>query len=91
MKTKKLARWKKSYFYLGGRITIIKAALSNVPVYYMSLFRMAEKILFKMEKLQRDLFWGGANEGKYSSFLLLCFSKLALLVFGFSLAYVQAF
>lgn len=35
---KKLICWKKSYVFLGERITLIKAAMSNVPVYYMSLF-----------------------------------------------------
>lgn len=34
---KKLSSWKKSYISLGGRITLIKAALSNLPVYYVSV------------------------------------------------------
>lgn len=35
---KKLATWKRNHISLGGRITLIKAALANTPVYYMSLF-----------------------------------------------------
>lgn len=37
---KKLSTWKRRYLSFGGRITLIKACLSNLPVYYMSLFKM---------------------------------------------------
>lgn len=37
---KKLSSCKRHYTYLGERITLIKATLSNLPVYYMSLFKM---------------------------------------------------
>lgn len=53
----KLDSWKRDYISLGGRITLIKAALSNLPVYYMSLFKILAKISLKVEKLQRDFLW----------------------------------
>ncbi|XXG77619.1 hypothetical protein AAC387_Pa08g1737 [Persea americana] len=34
---RKLASWKKLYLSLGGRITLIKACMSNLPIYYISL------------------------------------------------------
>lgn len=34
----RLARWKCCYLSKGGRITLIKNALSNLPVYFMSCF-----------------------------------------------------
>lgn len=37
---KKLVTWKRNYISLGGRITLIKVALSNISVYYMSMYRM---------------------------------------------------
>lgn len=49
---KKLANWKKSYISLGGRITLIKATLSNASVYYMSLFKMPKKIQLDLEKCE---------------------------------------
>lgn len=52
--SKKLACWKRSYISLGGRITLIKAALSNILVYYMSLFKMSSKVFLTIEKCQRD-------------------------------------
>lgn len=42
--SKKLVCWKKSYISLGGKITLIKASLSNIPVYYISLFKMPFKV-----------------------------------------------
>lgn len=42
---KNLSCWKFSYISLGGRIILIKAALTNVPVYYMSLFKMPVKVV----------------------------------------------
>lgn len=54
---KKLVIWKKSYILLGGRITLIKATISNVPVYYMSLFHMLRKVSLIMKKYQWDFFW----------------------------------
>lgn len=56
---KKLAIWKKSYISLGGRITLIKAALTNISVYYMLVFRMPCKVVHNIEKLQGDFLWDG--------------------------------
>lgn len=42
---------------MGGRITFIKAALSKIPIYYMSLFKMPAKITFRVERFQRDFLW----------------------------------
>lgn len=34
---KKFSCWKSSYISFGGKITLIKTTLANIPVYYMSL------------------------------------------------------
>ncbi|KAF5473789.1 hypothetical protein F2P56_005747 [Juglans regia] len=35
---RKLAAWKRTYLSKGGRITLIKSTLSNIPTYFLSLF-----------------------------------------------------
>jgi hypothetical protein len=35
---RRLASWKKLYLSKGGRLTLIKSTLSNIPTYYLSLF-----------------------------------------------------
>ena len=35
---RKLASWKKLYLSMGGRVTLIKSTLSNLPTYFLSLF-----------------------------------------------------
>lgn len=55
----KLATWKGKLLSLGGRLTLIKASLSNLPLYYMSLFPIPHGIVDKITKLQRDFLWCG--------------------------------
>lgn len=48
--------------FLGGQITLIKAAMSNLPVYYMSIFKMLAKVIKQVEKCQKDFLWEGRKE-----------------------------
>ena len=41
---KKLAIWKMQYISKGGRLTLIKSILSNLPIYIMSLFRLPKGV-----------------------------------------------
>jgi hypothetical protein len=50
------------YLSKGGRITLIKSTLSNLPMYFMSFFPLPTGIAFCIEKLQRDFLWGGLGE-----------------------------
>lgn len=61
---KRLARWKRSYISVGRRIMLIKVALANIPMYYMSLFKMFVYIAKKIEQLQRNFLWKGCSEKK---------------------------
>lgn len=62
--SKKMACCKRSYISLGERITLIKASLSNLLVYYMSLFTMPYKVVMTIEKLQSDFLWEGGRQKK---------------------------
>ncbi|RVX21636.1 putative ribonuclease H protein [Vitis vinifera] len=60
---RRLALWKRQHLSKGGRITLIKSTLASIPLYQMSLFHMPKSVARRLEKLQRDFLWGGANEG----------------------------
>jgi hypothetical protein len=46
----------------GGRVTLIKSTLANLPTYYLSLFPMPVSGAKCVEKLQRNFLWGGIGE-----------------------------
>ena len=56
---KRLALWKRQYLSKGGRLTLVKSTLSNLPIYFMSLFIIPRKMSLRLEKIQRDFLWGG--------------------------------
>ena len=59
---KRLAGWKRFYLSKGGRITLIKSTLSNLPTYYLSLFPIPKSVARRIEKLQRDFLWVGLDD-----------------------------
>ena len=56
---KRLSLWKRQYLSKGGRLTLIKNTLSSLPIYFMSLFVIPQKMCTRLEKIQRDFLWGG--------------------------------
>ena len=48
---KRLASWKRQYISKGGRLTLIRSTLSNMPTYVMSLFRLPRKVEIRLEKI----------------------------------------
>jgi hypothetical protein len=47
----RLAGWKRLYLSKGGRLTLIKSTLSNLPTYYLSLFPILAGVGNRFEKL----------------------------------------
>ena len=59
---RKLASWKKLYLSKGGRVTLIKSTLSNLPTYFLSLFPIPASVANCIARLQRDFLWGGLGD-----------------------------
>ena len=59
---RKLAGWKKLYLPKGGRVTLIKSTLSNLPTYFLSLFPIPASVANRIARLQRDFLWGGLGD-----------------------------
>lgn len=71
----KLASWKGNLLSIGGWETLIKSCLSNLPLYYMSLFPILKGVLEILSTLQRQFLLGG-NTGKKKSLPLVKWKTL---------------
>jgi hypothetical protein len=53
----RLASWKRLYLSKGGRVTLIKSTLANVPTYYLSLFHIPGSVVLALRS-QNGIFYG---------------------------------
>jgi len=58
----KLARWKQKHVSYGGRVTLINSVLTALPIYFLSFFRIPDKVVDKLINIQRRFLWGGGLE-----------------------------
>nr|GEW33459.1 RNA-directed DNA polymerase, eukaryota, reverse transcriptase zinc-binding domain protein [Tanacetum cinerariifolium] len=56
--TAKLSSWKAKTLSVGGRLTLVKFVLGAIPTYFMSLFKVPEGVLKRLESLQNSFFLG---------------------------------
>ena len=62
---KKLSLWKANYLSFGRRITLIKASLADLSIYFTSFFKCPMEVIKHIEKLQRDFLWHGREKKKF--------------------------
>ena len=55
---------------------MIKRTLSNIPMYYLSLFEIPMRIAKRIKKIQGDFLWGGV--GDEIKFHLVNWSKVCM-------------
>lgn len=60
----RLAAWKGKLLSIGGRLCLIKYVLSNLPIYFLSLFPMPVAVATEIEKKFRCFLWSGKEEGR---------------------------
>ncbi|GKB01694.1 hypothetical protein Tco_0829738 [Tanacetum coccineum] len=53
---KRLSTWKANLLSIGGRLTLIKAVLGSLGIYYLSIFKAPETILNSLESLRSRFF-----------------------------------
>ncbi|KAK1297873.1 hypothetical protein QJS10_CPB14g00976 [Acorus calamus] len=59
---RRLEGWKSSFLSLGGRLTLIQAVLTNLPIYYLSIFKIPKGVLARLECIRRRFLWSGVKE-----------------------------
>nr|GEX09325.1 RNA-directed DNA polymerase, eukaryota [Tanacetum cinerariifolium] len=59
----KLSLWKAHLLSVGGRLTLIRSVLGNLPIYYMSLYRMLIRVQQNLESIRKNFFIG-ADQGQ---------------------------
>ncbi|KAL6566436.1 hypothetical protein OROGR_002051 [Orobanche gracilis] len=61
---KKLSCWKQKLLSFGGRLTLINAVLSALPIYLFSFYKAPKKVINELTMIQRRFLWGGSCEKK---------------------------
>lgn len=58
----KLNQWKASSLSSGGRLTLIKAVLGSLPLYFLSMFHTPLKSIKELKEIRRTFLWGGFGD-----------------------------
>ncbi|GKV19324.1 hypothetical protein SLEP1_g29604 [Rubroshorea leprosula] len=66
---RKLSSWRCDSLSFGGRIILLKAVLSSIPVYYFSTLKAPKKVINLLSLIQRRFLWGGSEENKRISWV----------------------
>nr|GEW17065.1 RNA-directed DNA polymerase, eukaryota, reverse transcriptase zinc-binding domain protein [Tanacetum cinerariifolium] len=62
--TERLSSWKPKLLSFGGRLTLTKAVLGSLPLYYLSLFRAPKHVISMIERIRSRFFWGFKDDEK---------------------------
>ena len=73
---KRISHWTYRLLSLGGRLVLIKAVLTSMPVYWMALVPIPKSILGKLKSMIFAFLWGSSgNKKKYNLVDWLSLSK----------------
>lgn len=54
----KLGGWKAKMISRGGLLQLVHSVLSTVPIYYMSCFKLPQRVVKKIDQIRRAFLWG---------------------------------
>ena len=60
----KIEGWKTKYLTMVGRATLIKSAVSSIPIYAMQTTLLPQKISRQLDKMTRHFLWGDSRQHK---------------------------
>src|SRR4051812_11184425 len=58
---RKLAAWRGSFLSLGSRVVLINSVLNIVPIYALSFYKMLQKVLKELRRIQSGFLWKGSE------------------------------
>jgi hypothetical protein len=64
------------YLSKGAWLTLINSTLSNIPMYYLSLFPIPMRVANRLDKIQKDFLWG--CNGDEAKFHLVNWNKICI-------------
>lgn len=71
--------WQAKLLSRGGRLVLVNAVLTNIPLFYLSTFKEPKWVIKRIEALQRDFFWKGSShtpgKGSLIAWKNVCISK----------------
>ncbi|GKC39114.1 RNA-directed DNA polymerase, eukaryota, reverse transcriptase zinc-binding domain protein [Tanacetum coccineum] len=77
--TSKLSSWKARLLSIGGRLSLIKAVLGNLPTYFMSIYLMPVSIRSKLESMRRKFFRGADQNDSKMAWIKIPFNWSSVL------------
>lgn len=58
---RKLASWRGRFLSLVGRVILINSVLNVVPIYALSFYKMPQKVMKVLRRIQSDFLWKGSE------------------------------
>jgi hypothetical protein len=58
---KRLPGWAAKQLSPSGRLVLMKAVLTSIPIYFMLVLQLSVWVLEQIEKIRRDFLWHGAD------------------------------
>ncbi len=58
---KMIGGWQAKLLSQGGRLVLVNSVLSNLPLYYLSMFLAPKRVIRRCEALRRAFFWKGGT------------------------------